>query len=378
MRRVSRGSVYLRACQWTIGFCVDGRRYREAVGGSKKLAEMVLRKRITDAIEGRYFNARKVCRVSFADFAEIYLERATALLKSPKTERVRVKFWVREFGNRLLSEITRAEIEAWQRDRLQRNKPSTVNRYLCRLRHMLNKAVEWEITEANPMKGIKFPREQARQRYLSLEECERLLEACIAPHIKAIATVALHTGMRLGEILNLQWPDLDFATGMLIIRDSKNGEPRHVPMDSKVRELLSGYIPTSGSGYVFPSGSGGRLSTVQKAFGNARARAGLTDLHFHDLRHTFASQWMMHGGDLYALKEILGHKSITMTQRYAHLSPAHKQALVRQIENIWAKPAGEPEPAATRRPLRHTPVTRGVAHANPVCGKPRRTRVSKA
>jgi integrase len=178
-----------------------------------------------------------------------------------------------------------------------------------------------------------------------------------------MATIALHTGMRLGEILNLQWGDLDFASGHIVIRDSKNGEPRHVPMDSTVRQLLSGYIPTSGSPHVFPSASGGRLSTVQKAFRNARTRAGMPDLHFHDLRHTFASQWMMNGGDLYALKDILGHKSIVMTQRYAHLSPAFKRAMVDRMEQMWSKSAQAKGPSkhpagSLRRPPRHARVTR--------------------
>jgi integrase len=379
VRRVSQGTVYKRAGTWTIGWSADGRRYREAVGGSKKLAEMILRKRLTEAIEGRYFNARKVCRVSFTDFAGAYLERATALLKSPKTERVRVNFWVKEFGGRLLSDITRAELEAWQRGRLQRNKPSTVNRYLCRLRHMLNKAVEWELLDESPMKGLKFLRENnARLRYLSLEECGRLLKASIAPHLRAMVTVALHTGMRSGEIRNLLWRDLDFDSGFLVVRDSKNSEPRHVPLDSTLTELFCNYPRTPGSDFVFPNADGGRLGWIQKGFRNARERAGLSDLHFHDLRHTMASQWMMHGGDLYALKEILGHKSIAMTQRYAHLSPAYKQAMVRQIERIWEKPAAEPRLGATRHSLGHRPVTRGAARANPVCAKPLRTLASKA
>ena len=97
--------------------------------------------------------------------------------------------------------------------------------------------------------------------------------------------------------------------------------------------------------YVFPSPTGERLSCNQKAFRHARARAGLADFHFHDLRHTFASQWMMNGGDLYALRGILGHKSIAMTQRYAHLSPAYQRAMVDRMEAIWAKSA-----KPTRRP----------------------------
>jgi integrase len=348
---VSRGSIYLRGKTWTINYTVGGRRVREAIGASRKLAEMVLKKRVTEAIENRWFDKRNVGTTPFSELADIYIGRHVALLKSPKTERVRVLFWKREFGNRPIGQITRAELQDWQARKRQTNKPATVNRIMCRLRNMFNKAVEWELLDQSPMERLKFlPENNARLRYLSIEECNELLDACITPNIRGMVTLALHTGMRLGEILNLQRGDLDFASGHIVIRDSKNGEPRHVPMDSTVRRLLSGYISTSASSHPFPNASGGRLSTVQKAFRNARIRAGMPDLHFHDLRHTFASQWMMAGGDLYVLKAILGHKSIAMTQRYAHLSPGYKKAMVERMEQMWAKPASR---------LMEKPGTRG-------------------
>ena len=93
---------------------------------------------------------------------------------------------------------------------------------------------------------------------------------------------------------------------------------------------------------MFTNAAGERLGWVQHAYRRALARAGLSDLHFHDLRHTFASQWMMAGGELYSLRDILGHKTIAMTQRYAHLSPAYKRKMVDRMEQIWAKPAIRP------------------------------------
>src|ERR1700757_549519 len=109
-------------------------------------------------------------------------------------------------------------------------------------------------------------------------------------------------------------------------------------MDSTVVTLLHNW-PRTAASLIFTSSNGGRLGWLQHGFRKALGRSGLTDLHFHDLRHTFASQWMMAGGDLYVLRSILGHKSIAMTQRYAHLSPAYKRAMVDRMEQIWAKPA---------------------------------------
>jgi len=140
------------------------------------------------------------------------------------------------------------------------------------------------------MKGLKFLRENnARQRYLSLEECERLIEACISPRVRAIVVIALHTGMRLGEILNLRHSDLDFGSGLILVPDSKNGEPRHIPMDSTVSSLLVDYPRRSDSDLVFANKAGGRFLEIRGGFSNACERAGISDLHFHDLRQNAES-----------------------------------------------------------------------------------------
>ena len=271
------------------------------------------------------------------DFAQMYLEREGALLKSIRTERNRVLAWAREFGNRPLGQITRTEIEAWRREKMASCRPATINRDLSRLRHMLNLAVEWELLEESSMQGIKFLRENnARTRYLSLEECQRLIASCFAPHIRALVSVALHSGMRLGEILNLHWRDLDFASGFILVRDSKNGESRHVPMDATLFALFRAYPHRPSTDLVFSSSSGGHIVDVRTGFQNACKRAGLIDLHFHDLRHTFASQFVMAGGNLFILKSVLGHKNITMTQRYAHLAPTYLIKSIDRMNTLWA------------------------------------------
>ena len=335
---MGNGTIYKRGNSWCVGFTVNKRRFRETVGPNKKVAEKVLSLRMTQVLENRYFPPnRQLGRISFKDFAQMYLERAGPLLKSIRTERNRVLAWAREFGSRPLGQITRAEIEAWRREKMMKCRPATINRDLSRLRRMFSLAIEWDLLEESPMTGIRFLRENnARTRYLSLEESIRLIANCIAPHIRALVTVALHSGMRLGEILNLRWHDLDFASGFILVRDSKNGESRHVAHDATLSALFRAYPRRLGADLVFSSSSGGRIVDVRTGFLNACKRAGLTDLHFHDLRHTFASQFVMAGGDLYILKEILGHKSITMTQRYAHLSPSYKIKAIDRMNTLWA------------------------------------------
>jgi integrase len=140
-------------------------------------------------------------------------------------------------------------------------------------------------------------------------------------------------------------------------------------MDSTVVALLRNWPHTAGSDLIFTNTAGGRIGWLQHGFRKALSRAGLADLHFHDLRHTFASQWMMAGGDLYVLRSILGHKSIAMTQRYAHLSAAHTRAMLERMEQIWAKPVSRPAemPVAEnpRRLLkRHTHATKTAVAVN--------------
>src|SRR6266566_2769797 len=292
----------------------------------------------------------------------MYLEREGPLLKSIRTERNRVLAWAREFGNRPLGQITREEIEAWRRERMTTSRPATINRDLSRLRRMFSLAVEWGLLEESPMKSMKFLRENnARTRYLSLEECQRLIASCIAPHIRAIVTVALHTGMRLGEMLNLRWQDLDFSSGFILVRDSKNGQARQVGIDSMISTLLRSWPRLSDQDIVFTSVlTGGRIVDIRAGFLNACKRAGITGLHFHDLRHTFASQFVMSGGSLYTCQRVLGHKAINMTQRYAHLSPTYKIKAIDRMNTLWA---GATPQASTSEVLPENSSVTPASHA---------------
>jgi integrase len=354
---MGNGTIYRRGNSWCVGFTVNGRRVRETVGPNKKIAQKVLSLRMTQVLENRYFPPnRQLGRMPFKDFAQMYLEREGPLLKSIRTERNRVLAWAREFGSRPLGQITREEIEAWRRNKMTKCRPATINRDLSRLRRMFSLAVEWELLEESPMAGIRFLRENnARTRYLSIEECQRLIASCIAPHIRALVTVALHSGMRLGEILNLRWYDLDFASGFILVRDSKNGESRHVPMDATLFALFRAYPRRLGTDLVFCSSSGRRIVDVRTGFLNACKRAGLTDLHFHDLRHTFASQFVMAGGGAWVLREILGHKSLTISLRYTHLAPTYKIKAIDRMNTLWA--GATPQTSTSRMLPENSSVT---------------------
>jgi len=145
--------------------------------------------------------------------------------------------------------------------------------------------------------------------------------------------------MRQGELLNLRWSEVDFIKNNISVTISKNNKPRKVPMNSTVRNVLNDmYLKRNPNiPYVFVNKNGNKFSRFgrfRKAFRDAVKVAGISNFVFHDCRHTFASYMIMSGSDLLTLKEILGHLTLKMVERYAHLSDKHKQKAVDQLCNI--------------------------------------------
>ena len=184
---------------------------------------------------------------------------------------------------------------------------------------------EWEWCRENPVSRVSMERENnKRDRWLSPEEEARLLECC-APWLRDVVTVALHTGMRMGEILELTWGGVDFNRRTVTVLRSKNGERRTIPVNetvlsvlrqkSKVRSLMTELVFCSKAFTPLESGH------MRRSFRLALSKAQIEDFHFHDLRHTFATRLVQAGVDLYKVQRLLGHKSPVMTQRYAHHYP---------------------------------------------------------
>jgi integrase len=137
--------------------------------------------------------------------------------------------------------------------------------------------------------------------------------------------------MRRGEILDLMWKDVNFKHGFIHVRKAKNSMPRNIPIDQHLYEILNQlYLEQRNREYVFVNSKGRKLKCIKEGFKNTCKRAGLDDLWFHDLRHTAASLLASGGCDIITLKNILGHKTLAMTQRYAHLKP-DKHEKTRQI-----------------------------------------------
>ncbi len=160
-----------------------------------------------------------------------------------------------------------------------------------------------------------------RLRYLAgHQEAAQLIQACQEP-FRSLVITALHTGMRRGEILNLTWDQINLTQGVIPLTETKNGEARKIPINETVRSVLVGLRTRMDVPWVFQDDSGKKFKVTRKRFKAACRRIGLTDFHFHDLRHIFASWLVMAGVLLATVSKLLGHKSIRMTIRYAHLSP---------------------------------------------------------
>jgi integrase len=170
----------------------------------------------------------------------------------------------------------------------------------------------------NPAKEVKlFKQNNIILRYLTEKEKHMLL-ACCSPRIRPIVLYALHTGMRKSKILNLKWTDVDLQSKVLAVRNTKGGELRYIPINSTLCSVFEEAVKVRNLEYpqVFWD-----TRNFRKEWEGAVKRAGLHDFRFHDLRHTAASYMAMAGIDLKTIQEILGHKEIKMTLRYAHLSP---------------------------------------------------------
>jgi integrase len=221
--------------------------------------------------------------------------------------------------------------------------PATVNRECALLRSVLRMALAWD--ELIKLPVFKMAKEEGRERFLSVEEIARLLDACQQSknaRLRPLVLTALHTGLRKGELLGLHWEQIDFTRGVIALgRRTKSGTGRDVPLNQEVYAVL---IPRrSDAGGLEATGRvWGDLRKIDTAYHTALGRAKILDpdVNFHTLRHTFASHYVMRGGSVVKLQAILGHASMRTPQIYARLAPDHLIGATSILEGLGAmKPA---------------------------------------
>jgi len=332
--------VYRRGNTWYIDFYVRGQRIRKKIGPSRKLAELALKDAEVKIAKGDYLGIYEERKIPFSDYAKQYLEYSKTNKAKRSYERdvtsLRVHL-VPYFGRYWLANISTKMIEDYKAERKNRVNPATVNRELACLKNMFTKAVEWGYLKANPAKGVKLLKEKPKTpRYLTKEEVCSLLEAC-PPRIYALVATAVNTGMRRGELLNLEWTDVDLNKRTITVRNkeewhTKNYESRTIPVNDFLYEVLSKHPHHIRSPYVFCNPDGSKYNNIWLNFEAALKKAGIEHLPFHSLRHTFASHLVMSGVDLATVQKLLGHKNIKTTMRYSHLAPDHLKGAVERLD----------------------------------------------
>jgi integrase len=320
---------------WWVDFTFNHTRYRKRSPENSRLGalayEGILRQRLARG------DAITETRQTFADFAERWLKDYVAPNNKP-SEKISKEWILRGslipfLGSKPVSEITVENIERYKaaliRSGLSRK---TVNNRLTVLRKCLQSAYEWlRLSGAQPkIKWLKCP--PPRTDYLEPDECALLLQHAQGT-IRELLLAALRTGMRLGELKGLQWDSIDWLNRIAVVRHSYNervkelGSPksnreRHIPLDIDLYETLA--ARRQSAGYVFQEADGAPFTNdhLRPALAAVCRRAGVRKVGWHTLRHTFATHLAMMGTPLHVVQRLLGHASIEMTMRYAHVAPS--------------------------------------------------------
>jgi integrase len=279
----------------------------------------------------------------FEDVVGIYLSEKSH--RSKQRDLYSLKRLQPYFGGRSLLELKRGDVRRYVTARLGDGvQESTVKRELKFLAAAINFVrIEHDHFELpNPVQSLGLDGGEARVRWISRDEASLLILAAGAtatrPHLPNFVRLALSTGCRKNELLALDWRRVDFerACLRLEVEHTKNGKRRLVPLNSGAMSALRDQRDwvlrhCAASKWVFPSRTGTHVQTLQKGFYAACTRAGIDNFRIHDLRHTFASWLVMDGVSLYVVKDLLGHSSISVTERYAHLSPDQGRAAVQKL-----------------------------------------------
>ena len=339
-----RDGIAKRGNVWWYEFMIDGQPYRRPIPEAKTRTEA---KNAMTAARAAVLNGTYELPVNaqtFREFAEqVYLPWAKKNKRSDETYKVAAL--VEHFGNKPLSKITTTMVEKYIS--LRKNgithygrarSAASVNRELTVLSSIYTLAIREKLVRSNPAAGVKkFHEDNKRVRYLLSDEEKRLLAHCIdeRAHLRPIVILAIHTGLRRGEILKLTTSDVDLFRNVLHVRNTKNDKDRMVQINKIARaELLKLVKAAENHNYLFQNPkTNTHTKDIKRAFQKARTLAGLVNFRFHDLRHTFGSRLAEKGVDPFTIMQLMGHSDLRMTERYVHASDPRKHQAVAKLED---------------------------------------------
>jgi integrase len=330
IRRQGTGTYYLRYTD------VRGKRRHHRLGRVGGISLSDARKaaqRVNGQIaRGEDPREKKATQRATPTVSEFVSSSFLPFLKSYKRDRVSDESLLRNhilpaIGDLYMDEVRRQHLVDLFTQHQIDHKPGSTNRVIVLVRHLFNTAIKWEVpgVTKNPSAGIpKIADESQRQRFLTVEEAQRLMtavEQSQSKMLKYIVAMLLLTGARRNEVLHARWEDFDFSSRQWRLPKNKSAKPRYIPLSDAAIKLLETVPRVDDCPYAFPNPDTGKPYTqVYYAWDTARKKAGLEDLRIHDLRHSFASFLVNSGRSLYEVQNLLGHARPVTTQRYAHLS----------------------------------------------------------
>ncbi len=284
---------------------------------------------------------------TFEQLMVAYYNAVSCDLRSPE----RIIFALRRlkpfFEGKVMEELRRSDIAYYIEKRKAGGiSNATINRELDVLSAAINHArYKWEWEIANPIERMSLKEPEGRLRWITRAEANSLIREGErdpkSPHLADFIRLALNTGCRKNELLTLEWDRVDLKANRLYLggMHTKSGKRRIIPLNDEARKALSGrslfraeYCPDSP--WVFAHKNGDQVKYMQRGFKAACDRAGILDFHVHDMRHTFASWLVMNGVPLLEVKELLGHSTIEMTERYAHLAPDNHVRAISVLDQL--------------------------------------------
>lgn len=342
----------------------SGERYREMIWINGKQLKSPMFKRKTDCrqwlaeqrakkSETQLYgdNHRLRQKMSFQEFSRNWLEGKKANQLALSTllnyERYLKVHLLPHLGEKDLKTIIKSDIEKIQIGLAKDHNAKGVNLIMTVLRSILLEALKEGFLLKNPAIGIKKLTEMSViEAYWTKAEIDQFLRANSTHPLYSFFLLALNTGLRKGELAALKWDRVDFSRNQITVSRTRDAEglkettktklKRVIPMNPLVRAtLLNLFKSGQGAEFVFITKDGSPIEVhhIYRDFSKAQTKAGiLNKIRFHDLRHTFASQFMMNDGNVFDLQKLLGHTDIKMTMRYAHYSPEHLQNAMKGFE----------------------------------------------
>ena len=352
---VQKDAVGKYRFRWREG----GRNRSQVVNGSHDLAKKIERKKMSLRDENRHLDVKREVNFRMSVLDDRYWQQYSSKKKSQDREKSILVLIREEMGKLFVREVNGVAVNRWYQGLTAVHDLSagTAVRHFNVMHHMMKKASTIWSSETgidrNPADFVEVKRpDDQRERFLDVDEIQRLRKILDAKmyrqcgkeinrtfyRVRLIVLIALTTGMRVSEIFGLNWSDVQKREGLIAVRAKlKGGKTRYVPLTPELAEEIGRYPVTLGQDRIFPAdpGAKGQRQRVDKSFDTVLELAEIEAFRFHDLRHTFASWYMMNGGDLYELAKILGHSNIKMTERYAKLAKGHLARTGSTAREMW-------------------------------------------